>query len=134
MECVGICGSDVHYWVSGGIGEFIVRKPMVLGHESSGTVIQLGEDVKNLEIGTFTRSALLFCSDLFSITFYIGDRVAIEPGVPCRVCQYCKVGRYNLCEDIFFCATPPDDGNLSRYYVHAADFCFKFVLYLQSCN
>lgn len=54
-----------------------------------------------------------------------GDRVAIEPGVPCRICQFCKIGKYNLCPDIKFCATPPDDGNLARYYVHAADFCFR---------
>ena len=54
-----------------------------------------------------------------------GDRVAIEPGVPCRYCDFCKSGRYNLCKDVVFCATPPHDGNLCRYYTHAADFCFK---------
>ena len=54
-----------------------------------------------------------------------GDRVAIEPGVPCRLCKDCKTGRYNLCPDMKFCATPPYDGNLCRYYKHAADFCFK---------
>ncbi len=51
--------------------------------------------------------------------------MAIEPGVPCRMCHFCKNGRYNLCRDVFFCATPPDDGCLSRFYLHAADFCFK---------
>ena len=56
-----------------------------------------------------------------------GDRVAIEPGVPCRLCEFCKGGRYNLCPDVVFCATPPVHGNLSRYYVHAADFCYKYV-------
>lgn len=55
----------------------------------------------------------------------IGDRVAIEPGVPCRVCQFCKIGKYNLCPDMKFCATPPVDGNLTRYFVHATDFCYK---------
>lgn len=54
-----------------------------------------------------------------------GDRVAIEPGVPCRLCDYCKGGRYNLCLDMAFCATPPFDGNLARFYTHAADFCYK---------
>lgn len=54
-----------------------------------------------------------------------GDRVAIEPGVPCRYCNFCKEGKYNLCPDMVFCATPPVHGNLSRYYTHAADFCFK---------
>ncbi|XP_030754708.1 sorbitol dehydrogenase-like [Sitophilus oryzae] len=104
MEVVGICGSDVHYLVNGRIGPFVVEKPMIIGHEASGTVIKVGKNVKHLQPG---------------------DKVAIEPGVPCRVCNYCKLGSYNLCADIFFCATPPDDGNLSRYYVHAADFCYK---------
>lgn len=56
---------------------------------------------------------------------FSGDRVAIEPGVPCRRCDYCKHGRYNLCADIIFCATPPCDGNLCQFYTHAADFCYK---------
>jgi len=104
MEVVGICGSDVHYLVNGGIGPFIVTAPMVIGHEASGTVVQCGKKVKNLQPG---------------------DQVAIEPGIPCRYCAFCKSGDYHLCPDLFFCATPPDDGNLSRYYVHAADFCHK---------
>ena len=54
-----------------------------------------------------------------------GDRVAIEPGVPCRYCAFCKEGRYNLCPDEAFCATPPCDGTLARFYTHAADFCYK---------
>ena len=104
MGCVGICGSDVHYLVNGRIGDFVVREPMIIGHESSGTVCKLGKNVKNLKIG---------------------DRVAIEPGVPCRTCTFCKEGRYNLCKDIVFCATPPVHGSLRRFYKHAADFCFK---------
>ncbi|KAJ8950185.1 hypothetical protein NQ318_003174 [Aromia moschata] len=102
IEVVGICGSDVHYLVHGRIGPFVVNKPMIIGHEASGTVVKVGKKVKNLKPG---------------------DHVAIEPGVPCRFCWYCKTGDYHLCKDIFFCATPPDDGNLSRYYVHEADFC-----------
>ena len=57
-----------------------------------------------------------------------GDRVALEPGVPCHTCDHCKRGRYNLCDDITFLATPPYDGNLARYHVHAADYCFKWVI------
>jgi len=104
MDQVGICGSDVHYWTKGCIGDFVVKAPMVLGHEAAGIVDQVGENVTHLKKG---------------------DRVAIEPGVPCRMCNFCKSGAYNLCPDVFFCATPPHDGNLCRYYTHAADFCYK---------
>ncbi|XP_029043566.1 sorbitol dehydrogenase-like [Osmia bicornis bicornis] len=104
MGCVGICGSDVHYLVNGGIGDFVVRKPMIMGHEAAGVVVKLGKNVKDLKVG---------------------DRVAIEPGVSCRMCTFCKEGRYNLCKDMVFCATPPVHGNLRRFYKHAADFCFK---------
>nr|QBH74076.1 alcohol dehydrogenase [Thermobia domestica] len=104
MHSVGICGSDVHYLVNGAIGDFVVRSPMVLGHEASGIVAKVGKNVTNLKEG---------------------DRVAIEPGVPCRYCKFCKDGKYNLCPDVIFCATPPIDGNLCRYYTHAADFCYK---------
>ncbi|XP_046737585.1 sorbitol dehydrogenase-like [Diprion similis] len=104
MSCVGICGSDVHYLVKGRIGDFVVTSPMIIGHEAAGIVSKLGKNVKNLKVG---------------------DRVAIEPGVPCRVCEFCRSGRYNLCPDVIFCATPPVHGNLRRFYTHAADYCFK---------
>lgn len=104
MDCVGICGSDVHYWQSGACGHFVLKEPMIMGHEASGVVAKLGAKVKNLKVG---------------------DRVAIEPGVPCRYCEFCKTGRYHLCPDMLFCATPPVHGNLVRYYKHAADFCYK---------
>lgn len=108
MGKVGICGSDVHYWEHGRIGDFVVREPMVLGHECSGTVVEVGADVTNLQPG---------------------DRVAIEPGVP-RLSTpashyYMKRGEYNLCPDIFFFATPPDHGSFCTYVNHPADFCFK---------
>lgn len=104
MDSVGICGSDVHYMVHGRIGDFILKEPMIIGHESSGIVHKVGDSVKHLKVG---------------------DRVAIEPGVPCRYCDNCKQGKYNLCPDMIFCATPPVNGNLTRYYAHPADFCFK---------
>ncbi|XP_064222078.1 sorbitol dehydrogenase isoform X3 [Aotus nancymaae] len=104
MHSVGICGSDVHYWQHGRIGDFIVKKPMVLGHEASGRVVKVGSLVKHLKPG---------------------DRVAIEPGAPRETDEFCKIGRYNLSPTIFFCATPPDDGNLCRFYKHNAAFCYK---------
>jgi len=104
MRKVGICGSDVHYLRHGRIGDFVCTGPMVLGHESRGIVTQVGESVTTLQVG---------------------DRVAIEPGYPCRMCSFCKGGRYNLCPDMVFCATPPVHGSLCRHYVHPADFCYK---------
>ncbi|KAL2300480.1 hypothetical protein Nmel_013361 [Mimus melanotis] len=104
MHSVGICGSDVHYWQHGRIGDFVVKDPMVLGHEASGTVVKVGSGVTHLKPG---------------------DRVAIEPGVPREMDEFCKTGRYNLSPTIFFCATPPDDGNLCRYYKHSASYCYK---------
>jgi L-iditol 2-dehydrogenase len=105
---VGICGSDVHYFEHGRIGDFVVEQPMILGHECSGVVSQVGEGVSHLQKG---------------------DRVAIEPGVP-RLSNfasnfYMKRGQYNLCPDIFFFATPPDDGSFCSFVNHRADFCFK---------
>merc|ERR1712012_1053517 len=81
MDSVGICGSDVHYWTHGAIGDFIVKAPMVLGHEAAGVVAKLGSNVTNLKVG---------------------DRVAIEPGVPCGGCSYSKSGAYNLCINMKF--------------------------------
>jgi L-iditol 2-dehydrogenase len=104
VRSVGVCGSDVHYWERGRIGSFVVRSPLILGHETAGVVEVVGANVTHLRPG---------------------DRVAIEPGVPCRVCAFCKSGRYNLCPDVRFMATPPIDGSFARYVAHAADFCFR---------
>ncbi|KDR83630.1 hypothetical protein GALMADRAFT_235925 [Galerina marginata CBS 339.88] len=103
VKKTGICGSDVHYLVEGRIGDFVVEKPMVLGHESAGVVSTVGPDVKHLKPG---------------------DRVAMEPGATCRKCEACKAGRYNLCPDIVFAATPPYDGTLGRFYRLPADLAY----------
>lgn len=103
VMAVGICGSDVHYYDQGRIGDFVVNQPIVLGHESSGQIIAVGAAVKN---------------------FKVGDRVAIEPGVPCGKCEYCRTGRYNLCPKIKFMATPPYDGDLTQYIVYPAEFVY----------
>lgn len=103
MQSVGICGSDLLYWKEGAIGDFVVRAPMILGHEASATVIEVGEGAQ----------------------LQVGDRVAVEPGEPCRLCVYCLSGRYNLCPDITFLSTPPRHGALVRRHVHSATFCHK---------
>lgn len=101
---VGVCGSDVHYFNEGRIGDFVVTAPLVLGHEASGVVRGLGP-------ATTGR-------------LRVGQRVAMEPGVPCRRCQDCRAGRYNLCKDVRFFATPPVDGAFTRYVAHDEDFCY----------
>lgn len=79
ISCTGICGSDVHYWKHGRIGDFVVEQPMCLGHESSGTVYELGRSVKR------KQPALK-----------VGDRVALEPGSGCGRCTFCVGGSYNV--------------------------------------
>lgn len=104
LEYVGICGSDLHYYETGAIGDYVVEPPFVLGHEPGGTVIEVGKDVKHLKVG---------------------DRVALEPGKTCGHCEFCRTGRYNLCPDVVFFATPPVDGVFQEYVAHEADLCFK---------
>lgn len=108
VEYVGVCGSDVHYFHAGRCGAFAVDPerdiPYVLGHECAGTVVEVGENVKNLAVG---------------------DRVCCEPGVPCGHCEQCRSGHYNLCPDVVFWATPPVQGCYERYVPFRADFCFK---------
>lgn len=98
---VGVCGSDVHYYRHGRIGPHVVREPMVLGHEPGGVVATVGPGVAAPEPG---------------------QRVSIEPGVPCRACAQCLAGRYNLCPDMRFLATPPYDGAFAEYLVTPAAF------------
>lgn len=104
LEYVGICGSDLHYYETGAIGDYVVKPPFVLGHEPGGTVVEVGKDVTHLKVG---------------------DRVALEPGKTCGHCEFCKTGRYNLCPDVVFFATPPVDGVFQEYVAHEADLCFK---------
>lgn len=104
VEYVGVCGSDLHYYENGGIGPNIVKPPFVLGHEAGGTVVEVGSGVSHLQVG---------------------DRVALEPGKTCGHCEFCKTGRYNLCPDVIFFATPPVDGVFQEYVAHEADLCFK---------
>jgi L-iditol 2-dehydrogenase len=104
VEYVGICGSDLHYFEKGRIGNFIVETPFVLGHESAGVVVEVGKGVND---------------------FKVGDRVSLEPGKTCGHCEFCKTGRYNLCPDVIFFATPPVGGVFQEYVAHEASLCFK---------
>jgi L-iditol 2-dehydrogenase len=101
IAAIGICGSDVHYYEHGRIGEYVVRDPMIIGHESAGTVVDVGDGVDRNRVGGL---------------------VALEPGVPCRTCTQCLQGRYNLCPRVVFFATPPVDGSISRYVTIDASF------------
>lgn len=104
LEYVGICGSDLHFYEHGHIGECRVSYPFVLGHEPGGTVVQVGTNVKGLKVG---------------------DRVCLEPGKTCGHCEFCKSGKYNLCPDVQFFATPPYDGVFQEYVAHPEELCFK---------
>ncbi|GMO23521.1 MAG: sorbitol dehydrogenase [Termitinemataceae bacterium] len=104
LEYVGICGSDMHYYETGRIGDYIVKPPFVLGHEPGGVVIEVGANVKHLKPG---------------------DKVALEPGKTCGKCEFCRQGKYNLCPDVIFFATPPVDGVFCEYVAHEAALCFK---------
>lgn len=101
---VGVCGSDVHYLKHGRIGDFVVEKPLILGHEAGGRIVAVGAGVPESRVG---------------------ERVSLEPGVPCRHCDQCRAGRYNLCPDIRFFATPPVDGAFCEYVALPSDFAYS---------
>ncbi|TVY92719.1 putative D-xylulose reductase A [Lachnellula willkommii] len=106
ISFVGVCGSDVHFWNHGGIlNKVDASRPLIMGHEASGVVWEVGKAVSSLQKG---------------------DRLAIEPGFPCRRCKNCKSGRYNLCPQMTFAADPPySHGTLRKYYKIPEDFCYK---------
>ncbi|MEG1276118.1 MAG: NAD(P)-dependent alcohol dehydrogenase [Ruthenibacterium sp.] len=106
IKHMGICGSDVMFYQDPTVGGIFKPKfPMVLGHECAGVVTEVGVRVEN---------------------FAIGDKVALEPGVPCCKCEYCLSGKYNLCQKVNFMAAPPFlSGALHRFVAHPAAFTFK---------
>ncbi|CCE90928.1 D-xylulose reductase XYL2 TDEL_0C00390 [Torulaspora delbrueckii] len=106
IKATGICGSDVHYFTQGSIGDFVVKSPLVLGHESAGVVVEVGDAVSSVKVG---------------------DRVAVEPGVPSRYSKETMSGHYNLCPHMAFAATPPYDGTLVKYYLSPEDFVYKLA-------
>ncbi|KAJ4292659.1 L-arabinitol 4-dehydrogenase [Kalmusia sp. IMI 367209] len=104
IKSTGICGSDIHFWHAGCIGPMIVEDTHILGHESSALVLSTHPSVTDLKPG---------------------DRVAIEPNIPCHACEPCLTGRYNGCESVLFLSTPPVPGLLRRYLKHPAVCCHK---------
>jgi len=103
IECVGICGSDLHYFESGRLGARIIKPPFILGHEACGVVVKTGADVVGIKPG---------------------DRVSLEPGRACGRCGFCRSGRYNLCAGVTFFGSPPTDGVFREYVTHDAALCF----------
>lgn len=103
VDTVGVCGSDVHYYTHGKIGPFVVREPMVLGHEAAGVVSEVGADVRHLKVG---------------------DRVCMEPGIPNPASKAAKLGVYNVDPNVRFWATPPVHGCLTPAVVHPAAFTY----------
>lgn len=103
VASVGVCGSDTHYYLHGRIGNYVVDSPLVLGHEVSGRIVATGSEVNPARMG---------------------ERVAIEPQRPCRICAFCREGAYNLCAKMEFYATPPVDGAFCEYVVIQDDFAY----------
>ena len=104
VKNVGVCGSDVHYYTHGRIGPYVVDKPMILGHEAAGVVLEAGKNVKDIKAG---------------------DRVCMEPGIPNAKSRASKIGLYNLDPDVVFWATPPVHGCLIEEVIHPAEYVFK---------
>jgi len=104
VERVGVCGSDVHYFTHGRIGPYVVERPMVMGHEASGRVVQVGREVKGLAVG---------------------DRVCMEPGIPDLTSRASRLGLYNVDPGVVFWATPPVHGCLASEVVHPAAFTYR---------
>jgi len=104
LESVGVCGSDIHYYTTGRIGSQVVRFPYPVGHESGGTVVEVGRNVKKIKQG---------------------DRIAIEPAISCGHCDQCTSGRPNTCRNINFLGCPGQiDGCLTEYLVMPEENCF----------
>lgn len=103
VRAVGICGSDVHYYQDGGIGDRRVTEPHVLGHEFAGQVVGLGPGVGGPPVGT---------------------RVAVDPAIPCGRCEFCLEGNPNVCPQILFLSTPPTGGSLCEFVAHPASLVF----------
>ncbi|PQE27155.1 Alcohol dehydrogenase -like domain-containing protein [Rutstroemia sp. NJR-2017a WRK4] len=108
VQATGLCGSDLHYYNHYKNGDILVREPLTLGHESAGVVTAVGSDVTNLKVG---------------------DKVAMEVGLPCKSCDLCSAGRYNICKEMKFRSSakafPHFQGTLQQRINHPAAYCHK---------
>jgi L-iditol 2-dehydrogenase len=104
IASVGLCGSDVHFYEDGRVGDLKVDRPLILGHEASGTIVAVSPGVDDSRVG---------------------ERVAVEPQRPCRHCAYCRAGHYNRCESMQFFSAPPIDGAFAEYLAVPADFAYE---------
>lgn len=105
MTCIGVCGSDVHYYTTGKIGSQVVEYPYAVGHEGAGIVEAVGTGVTNVKVG---------------------DRIAVEPAICCNECDQCKAGRHHTCRTLVFLGCPGQiPGCLSEYIVMPEECCFK---------
>lgn len=111
VQATGLCGSDLHYYNHYRNGDIIVREPMTLGHESAGVVTAVGSEVTDLNIG---------------------DHVALEVGLPCKFCELCATGRYNICKEMKFRSSakafPHFQGTLQERINHPAAYCHRYVI------
>ncbi|TIB75583.1 hypothetical protein E3Q23_02347 [Wallemia mellicola] len=108
IKATGICGSDVHFWKHGKVVDSIVLDSLCgAGHESAGIVSRIGEGLEIFDSAGVTE-------------WKVGDRVAVEAGIPCQTCEYCRIGRYNGCQKCVFFSSPPHHGTMTRYHVHPA--------------
>ena len=103
VQAVGLCGSDLHYYTDGRIGDTIATEPLVLGHEFAGTIVEIGAEVRGLEVGQL---------------------VAVDPAIPCGHCEFCEHGHPNICPTVRFCGTPPTDGALREFVAWPARLVF----------
>ncbi|NLS78050.1 MAG: alcohol dehydrogenase catalytic domain-containing protein, partial [Chloroflexi bacterium] len=106
IRAVGICGSDLHYYKEGGIGDAVVNEPLIIGHEFAAEVAELGPGVTGL---------------------FVGQPVAVEPAMPCHHCELCVEGNSNLCPSVRFAGSPGVQGAMREYMVHPAANCFPLL-------
>jgi L-iditol 2-dehydrogenase len=108
INAVGICGSDLHSYLDGRIGDTVIQQPLILGHEFGAVVEAVGADAYDGNFGPLLP----------------GTRVAVDPAQPCGRCELCEHGHPNLCHRLHFCGSFPDDGSLCEYMLMPAHTCF----------